>query len=91
MPALEAMACGTPVVSFGATGLLDIVDHKNNGYLASAFDSSDLANGIDWVLEHDDPQQLADNARQKIVNCFDSEVIARKYINLYRDILSKET
>ncbi|MFV9474473.1 glycosyltransferase family 4 protein [Advenella sp. RU8] len=89
--ASESMACGTPVVAFGATGLLDIVDHKNNGYLANAFDSSDLANGIDWVLEHDDPQQLADNARQKIVKCFDSEVIARKYINLYRDILSKET
>lgn len=89
--ASESMACGTPVVAFGATGLLDIVDHKSNGYLANVLDSSDLANGIDWVLGHDNPQQLAENARQKVVNYFDSKVIARKYINLYRDILSKET
>jgi len=26
--ASESLACGTPVVSFGVTGLIDIVDHK---------------------------------------------------------------
>ena len=45
----ESMACGTPVVAFGATGLLDIVDHKVNGYLAKPFESEDLANGIEYI------------------------------------------
>ena len=48
--ASESLACGTPVVSFEATGLLDIIDHKINGYLAKPFDTSDLAAGINWVL-----------------------------------------
>lgn len=31
--ASESLACGTPVVAFKTTGLLEIVDHKSNGYL----------------------------------------------------------
>ena len=45
--AFERLACGTPVVCFDATGLLDIVEHQINGYLAKPFDTSDLAAGID--------------------------------------------
>jgi len=48
--ASETMGCGTPVVAFGRTGLLDIIDHKENGYLAKPFDTTDLANGIEWVF-----------------------------------------
>ena len=48
--ASEALASGTPVVAFDATGPSDIVDHKKTGYLAQPFDSSDLARGIEWIL-----------------------------------------
>jgi len=40
--ASEAMSCSTPVVAFAATGLLDIVNHKKNGYLAKPFDTGSL-------------------------------------------------
>jgi glycosyltransferase involved in cell wall biosynthesis len=88
--ASEAMACGTPVVAFGATGLLDIVDHQKNGYLAEPFDVKDLAKGIDWVLEHNAPESLSVSAINKIRNCFDYKVVAPKYIELYRSVLKKE-
>jgi glycosyltransferase involved in cell wall biosynthesis/Tfp pilus assembly protein PilF len=48
--ALEAMACGTPVVGFASGGIIDIVDHKQTGYLAAKGDGKQLAEGIDWVL-----------------------------------------
>jgi len=86
--ASEAMACNTPVVAFGATGLLDIVDHKENGYLAQAYDSQDLAEGIRWVLKSSDYDKLCRNARKKVVREFDSAVVAEKYIALYEEILS---
>ena len=60
--ALEAIACGTPVVAFNTTGLRDIIDHQENGYLARAFDPQDFCKGIEWVLskceksERDGPQ-----------------------------------
>ena len=88
--ATEAMACGTPVVAFQTTGLLDIVDHKINGYLAKAFDTTDLARGIEWVLSTKSYGQLAQNARDKVIREFDSEVIATKYIALYRQVLHSE-
>lgn len=85
--AAESMACGTPVVAFGATGLLDIVDHQLNGYLAQPFDIQELANGIDWVIQHKQPEQLSLAAREKVIREFDSKVVSIKYIDLYKKIL----
>lgn len=70
--ASESMACGTPVVAFGTTGLLVIVDHQQTGYLAQPFDTQDHANGINWVLQHDNPEQLAQAARDKLLRVLDS-------------------
>lgn len=87
--ASEAMACGVPVVSFGATGLLDIVDHKINGYLARPFEVEDLAFGIEWILNNPDYEDLSINARRKIEKEFDSKIVANQYIELYSEIISK--
>lgn len=88
--ASESMACGTPVVAFGATGLLDIVDHKENGYLAKPYETSDLAAGIEWVLNAPNYEQLSANARNKVLRKFDSKVVAKQYIKLYQSVLEKE-
>lgn len=87
--ASEAMACATPVVAFNATGLKDIVDHQQNGYLATACNPQDLAAGIDWVLNSANYEQLCDNARQKVLNCFDSQKVAKRYIELYKEVLAR--
>ena len=82
--ASEAMACGTPVVAFGHTGLLDIVEHQVNGYLARPLDTQDLANGIEWVLNAENYDELCLNARNKVLKEFDSHIVAQKYIELYK-------
>jgi glycosyltransferase involved in cell wall biosynthesis len=84
---IEAMACGTPVVCFNATGPKDIVDHEKNGYLATPFDSVELATGIDWVLNNDKSQELCQNAHEKVLNRFDARVTAQQYIQLYKDFI----
>ena len=84
----ESMACGTPVVAFNATGPQDIINHKINGYLAKPFNSADLANGIEWVLEDEDRwKKLSQNAREKVVQEFDIVKVAKKYEDLYKYIL----
>ena len=87
--ASEAMACGTPVVAFGATGLLDIVEHQHNGYLARPYDPLDLAEGIAWVLSRDEAnaRTLANNARKTAVSRFSIEAMTSSYIALFRDVL----
>lgn len=84
--ASESMACGTPVVAFGHTGLLDIVEHKKTGYLARPFEIEDLAKGIEWVLNAPDYNEFSKEGRDKIVKFFDSSVVADKYIELYNEI-----
>ncbi|MFM2482041.1 glycosyltransferase family 4 protein [Celerinatantimonas sp. YJH-8] len=83
----ESMSCGTPVVCFDATGPKDIVDHKVNGYRAEAFIPKDLANGIEWIVDSENYNELVNNAIQKAKNNFDSPLIAEQYIKLYRELL----
>jgi len=88
---VEAMACGTPVVCFDATGPRDVVDHQKNGYKAKPYEPDDLANGIKWVLNSRNYDELCSNARNKAVEKFDSKVVAQQYIALYRKLLQSGT
>ncbi|TYO98358.1 glycosyltransferase involved in cell wall biosynthesis [Geothermobacter ehrlichii] len=88
LTALEALSCGTPVVCFKDTGVEDIVEHRETGYIARAFDEEDLAIGIVWGLEKNYNQQGGWNkssvrAKEK----FETKIIAKKYIELYESIL----
>jgi glycosyltransferase involved in cell wall biosynthesis len=85
---LEAQACGTPVVGFATGGLADIVDHKQTGYLAHAFDSADLAAGITWVLA--DPQRLLTlnkGARSRAELLWNPTRVAGLYLDVYNEVL----
>jgi len=87
--AAESMACGTPVVCFKATGLMDIIEHEKNGYAATPFSSRGLAQGIRWILSRPpgEYQQLCNHARTKVRTNFDSKVIAQQYQALYQQLL----
>jgi len=85
---LESLSCGSPVVAFDIGGNSDMIDHLNNGYLAEPFDTDDLAEGIEWVINNKNYIDLKKNARKKILKSFDSEIVIQKYLELYKDILT---
>jgi glycosyltransferase involved in cell wall biosynthesis len=85
----ESLACGTPAVAFSVTGLIDIIDHRTNGYLAKPFDVSDLSFGIDWILYDENRyKMLCIKAREKAAACFDIDIIAKQYADLYESIVN---
>ncbi|MGV1100373.1 glycosyltransferase family 4 protein [Thiovibrio sp. JS02] len=85
--ASEAMACGCPVVAFASTGLVDIVDHKITGYLATPFFPDDLAKGILWILGDDmQHDMLTLAARQKAERHYDIAKVVEQYETLYREM-----
>jgi glycosyltransferase involved in cell wall biosynthesis len=85
--ATEAMACGTPVAAFNTSGLMDIVDHKINGFLAENGSLEDLTKGIEWCLYEADPIKLSLSARQKVLKEFSEDIIIQKHIDLYKETL----
>jgi glycosyltransferase involved in cell wall biosynthesis len=76
------------VVAFNIGGNSDLIDHLKNGFLAKSFDTTDLANGIDWVLTHDQYSEISHNARHKILTQFDGAVLTPKFLKLYEEMLS---
>ncbi len=84
--ALESLSCGTPVVAFNTSGVTDVVQHKDNGYLAELYNSKALAEGIMWVMNEADKDFLSANARDWAVTQFSLKVIAKKHYNLYRGL-----
>ena len=90
--ATEACACGTPVVAFDNSGLRDVVDHQQNGYLARGLNTDDLARGIYWVLADPGRQQaLGRAARQKALREFDFTVVARRYLEVFQRVLGENS
>lgn len=81
--AVEAMSCGTPVVAFDTSGLKDIVDHKQSGYLAKCYETDDLATGIDWTIKNSEQFFLAENARKNVIERFSMDRVAKKLLSVY--------
>ncbi|KRR28017.1 hypothetical protein CQ14_08580 [Bradyrhizobium lablabi] len=64
LPAMEAMACRTPVVATRTGWPDEAIRTKRNGVLVDIDDVSGLADGIEWVLtrNEDDWRKLSSNA-----------------------------
>lgn len=87
MVAAESLASGTPCVVFDVGGLTDIVDHKENGYIAERFDPQDFASGVDWILSYPDKNKLSLAGIDKVRNTFAQEVVASQQIDIYNQLL----
>lgn len=84
---IEGQAAGALPVGFGRGGQTDIIDHKVNGYIARFGDIRDLAEGIIWALGNPaDRNALHEQVRAR----FASDTIARRYISLFRELLSAQ-
>ena len=84
----EAMLCETPVVCFNNTSISELVDHKINGFVVKNFNSDELKEGIVWSLNDIKNNKYKKNtARAKIIN-LDAKVIAKEYIDLYKNSLN---
>ena len=92
MVVLEAMAAGVPVLASRVGGVPDLIDPERTGLFCEPDKPETFRNGVERLLN--DPalrQQLAQNAKAEARQRFHPEVVARRHLEIYREVLSKQT
>ncbi len=84
--ALEAQACGLPLVAFKTGGIPEIIGHKETGYIAGYKDTQDLISGLKFCL-NTDLTTMSQKSAQKALASFSLDTMINKYIELYSKII----
>ena len=85
--ALEAMACGRPVVGADALGLKDVITHGVDGYLFRPGSSDELANYVLRLLaDKGRRKKMGRKAREKAEK-FSSKRIGEQWVRFYSSLL----
>ena len=82
---LEALACGTPVITYRTGGSPEAIDEKT-GVVVEQGNVESLANAIHQMKEY---PFSSEDCRKRAEECFDKDKCFEKYIELYNDLLQK--
>lgn len=88
--ALEAAACGTPVVAAAVGGLTSLVDDGRTGYLIEGRSPSDFADALARILT--DPIHAADLGRRAAIRArgYTWSIAAGRLRRLYADLTARQ-
>jgi glycosyltransferase involved in cell wall biosynthesis len=88
MVVLEAMAAGVPVVAAKVGGLPDLIEEGKTGYFCDPYDAASMRAGVEKALvQRSATAEMAKLARQRALDRFHPKVVARRHIEIYREIL----
>ncbi len=90
LPAVEAMACGTPVVACRAGALPEVMQLSGGGLLVDRDDPGALARGIDVLMNHPEERaRMGERARERVVAHYSWRRVAAVTAEGYAEVLSE--
>lgn len=89
MAALEAMACGRPVVAYRVGGLAELVQHGFTGFLADPGNITEFAALVERVLRSNRREQMGRNGTA-LARRFRWETVAERTMDLYEETLYRQ-
>jgi D-inositol-3-phosphate glycosyltransferase len=87
MVALEAMACGTPVVASEVGGLAFLVQDGETGYTVPVGEPTALAERLAALLNDAELRQRMGRQAAAFARKYDWKLIAGEVVKLYREVL----
>ena len=88
LSALEAMACGMPVISSNAGGLPELNLHGETGYIAEVGDVDKMADyALKLLADNRIYKIFSENAYKRASNLFSAERVIPQYENYYKYVL----
>jgi glycosyltransferase involved in cell wall biosynthesis len=92
MVLLEAMAAGLPVVATKVGAVPEVIGHPSAGTLVEPGDSNALATGIrDFLASKTRREEVGANAKMRAEDQFSASAMARKYVDLYQQVLLRQS
>jgi glycosyltransferase involved in cell wall biosynthesis len=92
LAALEAMACGTPVLTSDIPPHRELIDHDVDGWLFRSGDEVDLTQKIIGALDDAELRRsMAAAGPGKVSAGYDSPLMARRFAEIYEACLAPET
>ena len=89
LSALEAMACGKPVVSSSVGGLPELIVHNETGFIAEFGDIDRMAKYTIDLLTNDRKYNIfSKNSRDRAVNSFEKKLIVPQYVEYYEKVIN---
>ena len=86
---LESMSCGTATVAYGVGGILDLVRHKDTGYVATPESSEDLRNGLMFLYnDRERLKKMQVKCRDVVETEYKIELHANRYIEVYKKLIN---
>lgn len=82
---LEALACGTPIITYRTGGSPETVDEKT-GIVVNQGDVDGMAEAIKKIKNH---PLSAEDCRERAVQYFDKDKCFERYISLYKQLIAK--
>ncbi|HTI04810.1 MAG TPA: N-acetyl-alpha-D-glucosaminyl L-malate synthase BshA [Gemmatimonadales bacterium] len=89
LAALEAMACGVPVVASAAGGIPEVVEEGKTGFLAPPGDVATMAARALQVLEDTSAHQRMAQAAAARAREFSADHVVPQYEQLYEEVLGQ--
>lgn len=85
--ALEAIACGTPIVGFPVGGMVDLIKPGQTGWLANDVSSMALAQALDLALNAlKSGNDLRASCRAAAESCYGAKLQAERYSALFEEM-----